>query len=267
MRCDKDYFEIYLTKFPNTPSLVLVRSAELKNFPIGYMKEPILDLCCGDGFFAKCLGLSGIYGCDLNANAITKARKLKDTYKEIKKCDARDLKFFNNSEFNTVFSNCALEHVDGIGMALTNVSRVLKTGGHLIMSVPGENLNDWHFFNNYFSGIGLHTLGQHLIDKYNKRQSHVNIYPLHVWEENLKQVGLKAVHSFYIFNKKEYEFSSFLDSLNGGFLGRINSVVNKIVPVSIKKFLWRKLTKQIYMNSKPLDIGGELFIVAKKYEK
>jgi hypothetical protein len=50
MSKSKDYFEEYLKEYPDAPSLVLVGSVELKNFPYRYLEPPILDLCCGDGF-------------------------------------------------------------------------------------------------------------------------------------------------------------------------------------------------------------------------
>lgn len=70
---DMDFFEEYLKVFPRSPSLVLVRSVELKNFPFNYIAEPILDLCCGDGFFMSIIsrykGYNEIHGCDINFNS------------------------------------------------------------------------------------------------------------------------------------------------------------------------------------------------------
>lgn len=51
MRNSNDCFEEYLDRFPDQPSLVLVRAVEANNFPIPYIQSPVLDLCCGDGFF------------------------------------------------------------------------------------------------------------------------------------------------------------------------------------------------------------------------
>ncbi len=87
MSRSKDYFEEYLKECPDAPSLVLVRSVELKTFPYRYLEPPILDLCCGDGFFAELLGLTDIYGCDIDENSIAIA-KTRNIYKEVCKCDA-----------------------------------------------------------------------------------------------------------------------------------------------------------------------------------
>ena len=126
----KDYFEEYLNYFPDAPSLVLVRSVELKNFPKDFLKHPILDLCCGDGVFAKLLGMSGIYGCDINRDAIEKAKD-PFVYKDLKVCDVRDLSEYPDEYFQSVFANCALEHVEDINIVLSEVNRILAKGGIL----------------------------------------------------------------------------------------------------------------------------------------
>ncbi|OQX54924.1 MAG: hypothetical protein B5M53_05165 [Candidatus Cloacimonas sp. 4484_209] len=127
MRDDKDYFETYLEYFPDAPSLVLVRSVELKNFPREFLKPPILDLCCGDGFFASTLGLKDISGCDLSERAIQLAQE-KGVYSDLTICDVRELPYEDN-RFDSILSNCALEHVEEISIALSEVGRVLAKGG------------------------------------------------------------------------------------------------------------------------------------------
>jgi ubiquinone/menaquinone biosynthesis C-methylase UbiE len=64
-------------------------------------------------------------------------------YKEVYKCDARSLDVYPDSFFNTIISNCALEHIDGIELALKSSYRVLNKKGKLIMTVPSPNLNRW----------------------------------------------------------------------------------------------------------------------------
>lgn len=47
----------------------------------------------------------------------------------------------------------------------------------------------------------------------------------------------------------------------------VRSVELKNFPSNFRKAIWRKVLKPIYLNSEPLDFGGELVIVAKKSEK
>lgn len=262
----KDYFEKYLEHFPDAPSLVLVRSVELKNFPREFIRQPVLDLCCGDGFFSKCLGLSKIYGCDIDKVAIKRAQDT-NIYKETKVCDVRDLSLFQSGYFHTIISNCALEHVNGIEISLAGIARVLKSGGHLIMSVPSNNLNDWYLNKLIFEKLSLHKYGEHLLEKYNKRQAHINIYSLNIWRKKLEDVGFKIQKYFFLFNERDYKRVTFLDSLGGLFLSKLHLIFKSIIPRNFRKAIWRKVLKPIYLNSEPLDFGGELVIVAEKSEK
>jgi len=260
---NKDNFEIYLEYFPDAPSLVLVRSVELKNFPKEFIRQPVLDLCCGDGLFSKSLGLREIYGCDIDESIIKKAKD-SGIYKDVKVCDARNLSSYRNDYFQTVMANCALEHVDGIDKALASIVRVLKTGGHLIMSVPSENLNKWYLPKIFFEKIGFKRYGDHILGHYNERQSHLNIYSKEDWSKNLKIVGLEVVRHFFLFNEREYKIGTFLDSLGRTLLRKFYRVFLYITPSTFRKSLWRKFLKPIYINSTRLESGGELVIVAVK---
>jgi len=253
----KDYFEEYLREYLDSPSLVLVRSVELKNFPYKYLEPPILDLCCGDGFFAEQLGLSDIYGCDIDEKsiAIAKTRKI---YNEVSKCDARSLESYPDNFFNTIISNCALEHIDGIELALKACHRVLNKKGKLIITVPSINLNRW------FPG------SKEKLVNFNARQRHLNIYSIDEWSNLLTHIGFQIVEYYYIFNGKSYKVAIFLDSLPE-MLSKLYIVYHyilRITPKSIKRFLLRAFIKKHYIQSQPLNNeGGELVIVAQKNEK
>jgi SAM-dependent methyltransferase len=231
---DKDYFELYLENFTDSPSLIIVRSAELKHFPKEYIKEPVLDLCCGDGFFAKALGLKNAYGCDIDPSALEKARRLKEVYKEVEFCDARTLEKYPSNFFNTVISNCALEHVDGIELALESISRVLKKDGVLIFTVPSENLNKW------FPG------SKDKLFKFNKRQMHLNIYPIEDWEELLTKNSFEVEEYFYLFNEKQYRIAIFFDALPELLpkpIFALYYMMIKVLPKAIKKIIFQKSFK------------------------
>lgn len=265
----RDWFELCLDKYPDLPSLVLIRSLELKFFPRQFLVPPVLDLCCGDGFFTECLGLKSAYGCDLDEKAIEQARRLEKTYSNVWKSDARDLKIIKDAQFNSVFANCALEHVDGVGRALKSIARVLKAGGRLIMTVPGENLNNWFFPRVMFSRLGLAEYGRRLCKEYNKKQQHINICSLDFWSRKLEDSGLTVENHFYSFRKNEYRlvtfFESFvLESFPGNLFQAIDRLFRKGIPLDVRKSFWRKVLKKIYLNAEALHTGGELFIVARK---
>lgn len=264
MRDDKDYFEEYLEYFPDVPSLVLVRSVELKNFPKEFLKHPILDLCCGDGFFSKQLGLSEIYGCDIDNSAIKKAKDA-NVYKELKVCDVRDLSVYPDAYFQTIYSNCALEHVEEISIALSEISRVLARNGHLIMTVPSELLLHEFPPKKFFKSIGFGKLGEKLLYKYNHKQAHRNILSLTQWEKLLNESGLEVYQHFYLFDESSYKSAILCDwLLTLRVFGIINRFFRIIFSIRARKAIWRRFLKQYYLKSTPLKNGGELVIIAKK---
>jgi len=263
MTLKEDYFEKYIEYFYDAPSLALVRSVELKNFSKEFIKHPVLDLCCGDGFFAECLGLDSIYGCDVDKSVIQKAKD-RGIYTSVEVCDARDLSSYQNDYFQTVMANCALEHVDGIDEALKSIVRVLKPNGHLIMSVPSYDLNNWYIFKGIFEKIGLSKIGEAILEKYNRMLAHINIYPFDIWKQKLEKNQFKIKKYFYLFSEKEYKIATFLDSFGLPFLRILYTLFRKITSTTFRKFVWRNTLKPIYLNSEPIDIGGELVIVAVK---
>jgi ubiquinone/menaquinone biosynthesis C-methylase UbiE len=146
--------------------------------------------------FAELLGLTNIYGCDIDEKSIAMA-KTRNMYKEVCKCDARSLDVCPDSFFNTIISNCALEHIDGIELALKSSCRVLNKKGKLIMTVPSPNLNRW------FPG------SKKKLVKYNARQRNLNIYSIGEWCNLLNHIGFQIVEYYYIFfDEKSYKVKS-----------------------------------------------------------
>ena len=263
MRDNTDYFEAYLDRFPDSPSLVLVRSVEAKNMPISFLELPMLDLCCGDGFFSSALGLKDISGCDVSEKAIELAQE-KAVYTDLRICDVRKLPYEDNS-FNSILSNCALEHVEEISIALLEVGRVLAGGGRLVMTVPSELLLDSFPPKKLFEFIGIGRLGEKVLDEYNRKQAHRNILSLNQWEKLLNEAGLKIFHHFYLFDESGYKIAMFCDWL---LTLRAFNITNRffrlIFPCRTRKAFWRKLLEQSYLESSPLEKGGELVIIAQK---
>lgn len=261
---NKDYFETYLECFPDAPSLVLVRSVELKNFPKEFINPPVLDVCCGDGFFSKCLGLSGIQGVDIDSPSCERARALKATYEDVKVGDARDLSIFPPGYYQTVISNCALEHIEGVEDALSSIAKVLKPGGYLIMSVPSDKFDDWFIPKIMIQRLGLSSEGEKLLARYHRRQAHINIYSLEAWEGKLEKTGFKKEQHFYLLDEKACKLVTLLDYIPHSIFNILYRCFCKLMPLTLKRLLGRKFLKPLYLNSRPLDFGGELIIVAKK---
>ena len=103
----------------------------------------LLDLGCGDGSFtikaATKLGASKIYGIDIYDENILKARAKGI---EMRKYDLNNELPFPDGSFDVVLASHVIEHLDNTDSFLSEIHRILKINGYLIMATP--NLAAWH---------------------------------------------------------------------------------------------------------------------------
>lgn len=100
---------------------------DLKKVIPEYASGKLLDVGCGNkpyrNFFTN---IESYTGCDV----VQSSEFVVDVI-----CPATALKF-ESEQFDTVFSTQVLEHVDDHQAAFSEISRVVKPGGHFIFSVP-----------------------------------------------------------------------------------------------------------------------------------
>lgn len=116
----------------------LARSLEASVLSRFKLTAPSLDFGCGDGLFARiCFGKQKIdAGVDISSENVEFAQK-SGAYKQVFLSEKERLSF-KNSSFQTVISNSVFEHVKDIDPILAEINRVLKKGGRLVFTVPGE---------------------------------------------------------------------------------------------------------------------------------
>src|SRR5690606_8061302 len=96
----------------------------------GYMKGRLLDFGCGSKPYRKLFLVSEYVGTDIETSGHDHTHENIDIY-----YDGRTLPFADNS-FDSIFSSEVLEHVFNLSEILDELCRVLKPGGHMLVTVP-----------------------------------------------------------------------------------------------------------------------------------
>lgn len=109
-----------------------------------YEKQNILEIGCGQGFNAHLLSKNSkntVTAIDLSPDEI---RVSKHRYPEISflVMNAENLKF-RSASFDKVYALEVLEHIDNLDKVLSEISRVLRPNGKLIVSVPCYKSEKW----------------------------------------------------------------------------------------------------------------------------
>lgn len=190
----------YLEQIKEIPHFYIIRSAESKliSHYIDKEEDPFLDLGCGDGSFGGILKLKKLYGIDIDAVAVARATK-QGFYKEARLADASYIPFAV-SFFATVFSNCAIEHMEDIDSVLKEVLRVLKNGGKFIFTAPSDRFLQAIREDEVLKDLELNSDAS--INEYNRFHHHLNILSADEWKKRLEKAGFKIlVLGYYLPNE------------------------------------------------------------------
>lgn len=100
----------------------------------GLRGRTLLDIAGGDGYWAARAGRHGAkaVALDLDEGKLRRGSRLSEA-PGLVRGDALRLPF-PDASFDRLISICAIEHFDDGGRALDEMARVLKPGGHLVMS-------------------------------------------------------------------------------------------------------------------------------------
>ncbi len=222
------------------PHLALVRAAEAvfykKYLPF---KGRILDVGCGDGFFAW-----SVYerqkidnGVDVEGSLWREAA-LRGNYGEVVCYDGGTLPF-DKERFETVVSNCVLEHIPNIEKTISEMARVCKKGGKILVTVVTDKFGD--------NLLGTKILGKSYKKWFNKKSIHVSALSEKEWLELFEKNGLKLVE------KQSYLDTNVLTMWHdvSHYWGVINLVTRKLLgkwvwgPSKVSNLLWKKSFEKV----------------------
>jgi len=194
MKKDLDFFiKKYLGNRPLLFSLIRSVEAVLFLKYKKYIKGKTLDFGCGDGFFAETVfGKRKIYiGLDLNDSQAIEAEK-NQVYKKTVFYDGKKIPFSNNY-FDSIISNCVLEHIPNLKNSLKEINRVLKPNGYFLTTVMTDNWEKNLFVRKIF--------GQFYVDFMRKKQDHYHLLSKNQWIKTFQSIGFKVIKIYPYLNQ------------------------------------------------------------------
>jgi 2-polyprenyl-3-methyl-5-hydroxy-6-metoxy-1,4-benzoquinol methylase len=102
--------------------------------------ESVLDVGCGEGTFTAELTAAGVHGVGIDV-AEEPLRRARAAYRgvDVRLVDARGLWPFVDASFDAVWAGEVIEHVADTAGWLSEVRRVLRPGGRLLVSTPNHS--------------------------------------------------------------------------------------------------------------------------------
>jgi len=207
-----DYLYKQLEQFYWNPAMALWRAVEAELVSKIHLEDPVLDIGCGDGSFIEAAFPGRVLhtGLDINPLDIEKAKK-KKIYKNLALGDARKMSYVNSS-FQTIFSNCVFEHIEGIDKVLKESNRVLKPGGKLVITTLTDRYGEGLFYYQLWSKFSM-KLAKKYVEEKNERQSHFNYFSSDEWTKRMKKAGFSSVEFKYYMPFKTERRWDFIDQI------------------------------------------------------
>lgn len=251
----------YLKIFPL--ALALPRANECLVLENQRLKQPVLDIGCGDGLFAKlCFHQHLDFGLDADPREIARAKENRVYQKTV--VSLADKMPFENSFFQTIIANSSLEHVKDLDPTLKEINRVLKKGGRLIMTVPRPVISDCLFFPKVFRKLKLGELARYYIDLKQRLWRHYNLMEEADWQKHLDMAGLRVKRSLTLIPKEVVSLHDIFYPFGLPYTLDKRFFKGKLFfrPSWLARFLARRLTNycQVYKNNQ----GTTLYLEAEK---
>lgn len=165
--------------------------------------KQVLDIGCGDGFYLHLMSAlipkSSLSGLDNDANALNSAkRNLKGRQIVLKKGSIYKLPFKDRS-FDVVIVSEVMEHLEDENKAISEIFRVLKSSGTVLISVPHAN---YPFFWDPINWILERVVRTHIKSGFwaGIWNQHIRLYPRKDLIYKLKEHRFKRIESSILTN-------------------------------------------------------------------
>lgn len=155
------------------------------------LPEPILDVGCGDGLFARlAYPNKQTWGIDINPSEVQRAQS-SQSYSTLICGNICNIDL-PKSYFASCIANCSLEHVPDIHGALASIRGSMRPGGTFVMIVPTPDWDSFLTTTETLEKLGLRSLARAYGDTLNNVFSHIHLYDEKTWTGHLARAGFRV---------------------------------------------------------------------------
>jgi len=193
-----------------------------------------LDLGCGDGKLTQILNEALTHsanrrwvGIDPDPDETVLAQET-GIYEQVHTVAGSDIPEVDAS-FDFAFSNSVLEHIPDIEPVIAEVSRLLRSDGKFIFTVP------CNFFHDCLAGPILGKKSEDYLKALDTRCAHVRYWSLQQWNECLNRYDLKIISSLSYLSLYQVRRWEKLSNITGGLLYKLHGSQRR--PIEIQRRL------------------------------
>jgi SAM-dependent methyltransferase len=258
---ERDFLALQLADM--APHRALLRAVESRFMSRVPLVHPVLDIGCGDGHFASIAYDEPIdVGLDpMERDLPEAAARRPQVYLDVVQGSATALPFADAS-FETVVSNCVIEHIPDVEKTLSEISRVLRPGGVFATTLPSEHYAEFLLGSTALRRVGLERPATAYGDFFNRISYHYHVDPPEVWRERLERAGLTMTEHAYYFSRSAHHAFDIAH-----YLGLPNLIAKRTIgrwvihPAQMKPFEW--WYRRFYDESLP-EAGAYQFVQCEK---
>ena len=164
------------------------------------LPEPILDVGCGDGVFARlAYPEKQVWGIDINPTEVRRAQATA-SYSTLL-CGNICEVALPPSFFGSAIANCSLEHVPDVEKAITNMRRSMQRDAPMALIVPAPDWSRQLATAETLRHVGLGRLADAYGDALDRIFAHVHLLDVDGWTRVLERCGLSRVEAIPIVDR------------------------------------------------------------------
>lgn len=199
-----NYLRSYLNQRPM--HLAILRAAECRLYEDLSLRRPILDVGCGDGFFATVAFEEPLdVGIDVSSKSVKEAMR-SGGYRRLDISSSAALAYPDRC-FETVISNSVLEHIPNLDDTLSEIHRVLRREGIFVFTVPAGDYTDYLFGTHIFKSLRLRPLANLYARYMTIISRHYHYLSAGIWLKKLEKAGFQILdHRSYFGRRAVWAF-------------------------------------------------------------